>query len=505
MAQIGVQVLTQELPPAVVNQNSTATAFMVGVADWGSSTTPVQVQSLAAAAAAIGTPSGTGNPYSGRSSTNATLFDSLDVFFREGGATAYISRALGTGSASASIALAPSAALTFTAQYAGVGGNGIFVAATNNSTTYTITLSDSAGNVLATSPALSTLAAGVAWAATTGLVTAASSGSTLPSTAAATAMSGGLNGSTVTVNQLTTALTNLGPSLGPGQVLAPGFTNTSFSGIWSALASHAVNNNRVALCDMDDNTTAAAAVTAIGTFGTGANAGYTGFWSGNLNIPGSTLAPGTTRSVPPSPVVAALCARVDNTGNPNQAAAGQNYSLSYVLGSTSLVSSPLSTYSLTDLATLNGAGINGFQNRNGLFENYGFVAAVPQTTDAIYFQLSHARLRMALVYQAQFVGEPYVFAQIDGQGSTISAFNGAISQMLLTFYNVGALYGVTAADAFTVNTGPAINTPSSLAAGNLLAQVAFRPSPFAQFVQLTLNAVPITQALQQPANPAQGQ
>lgn len=505
MAQIGVQVLTQEIPPASVNPNSTAAAFMVGVADWGSTTTPVQVQSLSAAAAVIGTPSGTGNPYSGRSATNATLFDSLDVFFREGGSTAYISRALGTGSASATIALAPSAALTFTAQYPGAGGNGIYVACQNNSTTYTITLSDVAGNALATSPALSTLAAGVAWAATTGLVTATSSGATLPSTAAATAMASGANGSTPTVAQLTTALNNMGPQLGPGQVLTPGFTNTASAGVWTALGTHAVNNNRVALCDMDDNVSAATEVTDIATFGTGQSAGYSGFWAGNLNIPGTNLAPGTTRSVPPSPVIAALCARVDNTGNPNQAAAGQNYSLGYVLGSTSIVSGVNATYSLTDLATLNSAGINSFQTRNGLFENYGFVAAVPSSTDSIYWQFEHARLRMALVYQAQNIGEPFVFSQLDGQGSTISAFNGAVTQMLLTFYNLGALYGVTATDAFSVNTGPAVNTPASLAAGNLLAQVAFRPSPFAQFVQLTLNAVPITQQLQQPAAPAQGQ
>jgi hypothetical protein len=433
------------------------------------------------------------------------LIDSLDTYFREGGATAYVSRAVGTGATSATLALAPSAAITFTAAYPGVGGNGIYVAVTNNTSNVVISLQDASGNVLATSPQLTTLAAIVSWAATTGLVTAVSSGSTLPSTASATAMAGGANGSTPTVTQLTTAINSFGPNLGPGQVLAPGYTNTSFSGIWAALAQHAQNNNRVAICDMDDNTSAATAVAALGTtFGTQAYASYAGFWAGNRNIPGTV--PGTTRSVPPSPVIAALCSRVDATGNPNQPAAGSGYALQFATTPTSTVSgAPTDTYNLADLNTLNSSGINGFQVRFGVPENYGFVSTVSPTTDTIYWQLQHARLRMALVAQAMVVGEPFVFSQLDGQSSDITRFNSAIQNMLLGYYKLGALYGLNATDAFSVNTGSAINTPSSLAAGNLLAQVTYRPSPSAQLVTITLNAIPITQSVPQAANPAQGQ
>ena len=77
--------------------------------------------------------------------------------------------------------------------------------------------------------------------------------------------------------------------------------------------------------------------------------------------------------------------------------------------------------------------------------------------------------------------------------------------MLMTYYNAGALYGQNATDAFSINTGPAVNTPTLLAAGQLTAQVGVRLSPDAQLVQINLNAVPITQALLQSASPAQNQ
>jgi hypothetical protein len=102
---------------------------------------------------------------------------------------------------------------------------------------------------------------------------------------------------------------------------------------------------------------------------------------------------------------------------------------------------------------------------------------------------------MAIVSQAQLVAQPFVFSQIDGQGQLLSSFSGALSNMLLSFYASGALFGSTSTDAFTVNATAQVNTPSSLSAGNLIALLAVRMSPFAQLVNITVNAVPITQSL----------
>ncbi len=500
MSQVGVYVQSTEVPAASAPAVSTATAFIVGESDFGPVNTPEAVTSLAAFASIFCAPSGVGNPYSARSATNAQLFDAVDAFFREGnivpaGVVAYISRSAGPTPVNGTLMLtdiAPANALAVTAAYPGTGGNNIYVVVANNTTTYTLTLQDAAGNVLVTSGPLSTRAAAVTWAATTGLVTiVAQAGSTLPKTLAATPLATGTDDRVdITLTQWQAAINSFSPSLGPGQILAPGVTNSTVSGIWSALGTHAQANNRIALCDMDDGTSVTTAVAALSTFGASGVASYCGFWSGNRNIPG--VAGGTFRSVAPSPFIAALCAQVDGTGNPNQAAAGDSYPFRYSAGAASFVSGTLDTYSSSDLNTLNAAGINTFAFGN---ENYGFVSAVPPGTDGIFWQLNHGRLRMTLQAQAQSIGRPFVFSQIDGKGATRIAFGAALAHMLQTYYTAGALYGDTANQAFSVDVGSDVNTPVSIAAGQLNASVNVRMSPYAQAVNLVLNAVPTTTSL----------
>lgn len=493
MAQVGVFVNATENPQSTVVPYNTSNAFIVGIADNGP-TTPVQCSSLAQVASTFGTPSGSGLPYSSRTTTCGVLFDALETYFREGGQGAYVARVEGASPVNATLALAPSAALTLTAQYAGPGGNGIYAAVVNTGgTSYVITLTDSSGNTLAVSPSFTTLPPAVAWAATTGLVTAVSSGSTLPSNLAATPLAGGSNGSTPVLANWTAALAQFGASLGPGQVLAPGVTNTTLSGIWSALGTHALNNNRVAICDMDDNASAATAIAALGTFGTTTVGGYCGFWSGNRLIPG--IVPGTSRVIAPSPVIAGLCSQVDATGNPNRAPMGVKFPLQFATQSASFVTGSTDTYSLQDLYTLNGAGINVFATRQGVPVNYGFVASVLPSTDAIYWQFNHARLRMAIIAQSQVTGEPYVGSQMDGQATAAVAYGAALTSELQGFYAQGALYGASAAAAFSVDTTSDVNTPATIAAGQLNAAIEFHESPFAQTININLNAIPITQSL----------
>jgi hypothetical protein len=52
------------------------------------------------------------------------------------------------------------------------------------------------------------------------------------------------------------------------------------------------------------------------------------------------------------------------------------------------------------------------------------------------------------------------------------------------------LYGATASAAFSVNTGPQVNTPITLAAGELLAATTVAFSPTAEFVMNSVVVVP---------------
>lgn len=490
MSVVGVITSTTEVPPATSNPYNTANAFVVGLADWGAASgvnTPVAATSLSQVITTIGP----------RSATNATLYDALDAFFREGGSTVFIGRVLGPNPTNAGLVVHDSSAataLTLTAQYAGNYGNDLQVTITNTGSAYSIVLTDTYGSTIASSGSLTTVAAGAAWFNSTGYITAVTGAGTLPATLAATSLSGGSdNRSSATITNWQNALNNFSASLGPGQVLAPGQTNTTLSGIWTALSAHALANNRVAIADMDDDQPATTLVTDIGSSFNSAAIGAIGFWAGNLVMPG--VVPGTTRTISPSPVIAALCARADASGNPNLAAAGTNFPLQYVTGSASLVSGNLATYNANDLNTLNSAGINTFANHFGSFENYGFVSSVLASTDAIFWQFNHQRMRMALQAGAQTLGAPFVFSQLDGQGSDVLAFNTALTALLMSYYRIGALYGATAANAFSVNTGSTVNTLNTLQAGQLNAVVSVAISPFAQLVDIVLNAVPITQPM----------
>src|ERR1700739_2754813 len=95
MSQIGTVVSTAQSVPTASTVYDTANAFLVGLADWGPSSKPVTVTTLAGVVALVGP----------RSTTNATLYDSLDVFFREGGRTATVSRVVGPNASAASLGL----------------------------------------------------------------------------------------------------------------------------------------------------------------------------------------------------------------------------------------------------------------------------------------------------------------------------------------------------------------------------------------------------------------
>jgi hypothetical protein len=488
VAQIGTIVNQTEIPAATSAAWDSANAFFIGLSDWGPTTGgPVTIQSQPGVAAVVGP----------RSGTNTTIYDALDVYFREGGNTAFFQRVVGPNASAASLTLRDSggsAALLISAVYVGNYGNDIQVAVVNSGSSFVITLTDTYGNSLAQSPALTSRAAAVTWGATISPITVtALGGVTLPQTSVATTLTGGTDSrAQATIGSYQTALSLFPPTLGPGQVAAPGITNTTVAGIWSALASHALSNNRVAIGDMDDGVAASVLVSDLGSSFQSPAVGPIGFWAGNLTAPG--VVPNTTRTIPPSAVITALCSNVDDSGNPNRAAAGSSWPLQYCTGSYTLVSGVTETYGATDVSTLNSAGINVFAQRFGVFENFGFVSSIPPSTDVIYWQFNHARLRMAISADAQEIAEPFLFSQLDGQGSDILSFSATLTAMLQSYYVTGALYGATAGQAYSVNTGPTVNTPASLQAGQLNALISVRMSPFAELITITVNSVPITVA-----------
>jgi hypothetical protein len=289
-----------------------------------------------------------------------------------------------------------------------------------------------------------------------------------------------------------TALGRLSKTLGPGQVFIADPVLAAAAANQSALLAHAAASNRVALLSTTDGT-AATLIAAGQGMQADANAQYGALFAPSAIVPGVT--PGTTRTVPWAAVQAGIIARNDVTLDPNIASAGDNGVSLYAIGL--YAASP--AYTDTDYANLNAAGVDMARFIYGVIECYGYRSlANPQSGMATWLEFGNCRLAMAITADAEAIGEGYVFAQLDGRGVTIADFGGELSAMLSGYWNDGALYGATAQDAFSVNVGPSVNTPTTIANGELHAILEVRMSTMAEWVQIAIVKVPTTQPLAPP-------
>lgn len=424
-----------------------------------------------------------------------TLYDSLDTFFRLGGSQAFISRVVGPTPTVSSRTLvdragSPLNTLRVDAKNPGVWGTRVSVSVANGvgSNTFTLTVYYD-GVAVEQSSDLSSPADAVTWAATyshyvviTDLASATVAPNNNPAVLATSALTGGNDDRTNIVDaSWQTALDRFTADLGPGQVSQP--TRTTSAAHLQTI-EHAAAKNRQALLDGVAGSSATTLASLAGTLRSGTSHDeYGALFAPWLTIPGLTS--GTTRTVPPSAVAAGLLAAQDRLGDANVPAAGQQGVASYVLD--------LAQTAFTDAErqTLNDAGVNVFRNLYGTVRLYGF-----RTLDlGDWRALNNQRLRIQITNAAKIVGEGFPFTEIDPRGRTLAAFNGALVGMLQPYFLSGALYGASAAEAYNVDTGPGINTPTTLANGELHAVLSLRMSPFAELVQISIVKYPNTQPL----------
>ena len=192
--------------------------------------------------------------------------------------------------------------------------------------------------------------------------------------------------------------------------------------------------------------------------------------------------------MPPSGVQAALIARSDAvTGNPNEAAAGANGIHRGTLGFSQV-------YSDADRKSLNEQGVTLAKEKYGSVRTYGGrTAAGPADTNWLPF--GNARVLMAVAHEADAIAENYVFKQIDGGRRLFAALESDLVGICLRYFNLGALFGATAEEAFNVDTGEQVNTLQTIAALEVHAVIRLKASPFGEWVAIDIVKVPIQQAL----------
>jgi Phage tail sheath protein subtilisin-like domain len=479
MTAPGVRVQVQTLPPPRSVPTDSGVAFMAGITYQGKLKAQA-VQSLDQFVTIFGP-----------RQTFSILYDAVDCFFREGGNTAYIGRVVGPNPVYATHTLLDGSSgnsLIVNANSPGAWGNAIKVAVlTPLVSGYRIQIQDSSGNPLETSPDLTTQADAVSWASQySNYVTIAVGGGSNPPAVVAGALltSGNDDHANAVDAQWLNALNLFTSDLGPGQVLAPGRTTATGQG---QLSDHAAANNRIAICDLPDDPVVANLVSDAAAAGGTANEQYSAVFTPWLRVAGVTA--GTTRVVPPSGAVAGVIARNDGINNAGTAAAGNDGQFQSVIG--------LSQAAFTDSQrdTLNTGGVNVIRPMLGGFRIYGYRSLADPIQNPAWLQLTVGRYLMDLVARCKYVGENYVFRTIDGQGHTQADYAGDLGALCQADYQAGILYGQSASDAYNVDTGPTVNTPTTIANGELRAVVAVRPSPFAELVTVLIVNTPITQAV----------
>jgi hypothetical protein len=288
----------------------------------------------------------------------------------------------------------------------------------------------------------------------------------------------------LTPAQLTAALDLFVDSYGPGQVSCPGSVDPTVN---HYLLQHAMDHNRVALIESPPAADAPTLISYAAAYKTDVGAIRGALFAPLGIFPG--VATGTTRSIGWTAVVAGSIARNEGRGlNPNIPAAGVN-------GGSSFALDVEKRYVDTDYTNLNANSVNMAQYRWGALETFGWRTIADPVAQAAWWSLGFARLRMAIEADCGAVAERYVFTEIDGRGLTIADFGSDLRAVLVPYYEAGALYGDTVDDAFQVNVGPAVNTPTTIANGELHAVLEVRMSPFAEYVVIEIVKVATTQAI----------
>jgi hypothetical protein len=433
------------------------------------------------------------NKFGGRQSWSV-LYDAMDEYFSDGGAVAYIGRVVGPLAKVASVVLPDKAAaesLKALALGPGEYANTIKVKVTNTGETeFKIEILEGT-TVLETSPQFTTQAAAISWARLSSYIELMLGVSALlPATGEVTLAGGADDRAKIADAQWKAGLELFTATLGPGQVTQIG-RNTNQA--YKDTLEHAMLFNRYALLDSPQSGTAST-VTAAAVALRGTNDIYGSMFAPWVMIPG--VLPNTTRFVPPSALVAAKIAENEGSGkSPNRPAAARNGRSGRAIG---LEQPPFNNGEGVEVTRdkMYTEGVNVILEDEGAVTVYGWRCLTdPNGSLQDWLNAGNCRLRMAIVAKANVIAKRFVLDEVDGAGLVLKEFEGALKAMLGEYWRMGSLYGATPEEAFSVNVGPSVNTPVTLANLEMRASIALRMSPDAEMVVINIAKIPITQQI----------
>lgn len=486
---VGVQVITAPASGGGDVRGAAAAFFVVGLTERGSVTSPTLVRSLAEAERVLGPRAAFG-----------AVYDQLAAYFGEGGTHAYVARVVGDAATSGTLTLVDGSGgaglptLRVDAKSPGAWSSAITVEVTDDVATdsFRLTIRDG-GEIVEQYPNLASPAAAAAAAADSDYVVVTSLGSVTaapdnnPRPLAPTALSAGNDDrAAVVAADYVAALDRFGPDLGPGLVAIPGQAHNA---VGAGLIAHAKANRRLAAIAPPAASTVTAAIAAANSLRNTTGNEHAGLFYPWVNVPDGA---GGVRTISPEGYVAGVRARAIALEGTWRAPAGDIAIAQYVAG----VETSLTRAELDQLVDAN---VDPIRDTPRGVRLYGWRSL---STDAVNYRfLNGIDVLNEIAFRAEDALERFVHRTIDGRGHLFAEVETALSGICEPIRAAGGLYeatdgtGAPVDSGYRVDTGPAVNTVDTIAAGQVRAVLAVRVSPIGELIRLTIAKVALGAAL----------
>jgi len=449
--------------------------FVVGLTERGDTTKAIQVRGMADVSA-----------LTGARVTYGAAYDSLKMYFDEGGEAAYIGRVVGPAATKGTLTLvdragSPLNTIRVDAQNAGAWSTQVQVQVLDGTLSNTFRIVVTLNGVLVednnnlATPAAAVLAFSESnYVRLTDLGSATAAPNNNPAVLAATALSAGSDDrASVTSAHYVTALALFTKDYGDGAVAAPGQNGST---IWSGINTHCIAYNRIGLLADTVN----ASVATLVTDASGINSEYCGMFAPWVKVSDGA---GGTRTISPEGYVAACRWRAHFDTGPWRAPGGQ-------MGVSNTILDVNTRYTDSEGSTLNDGRVSAIRFIANSIRLYGWRST--SSTTRSWYHLIYRDFLNSLVYQAGAVLEQYVFQTIDRKGQLLAAVNGALVGICLPLAQKNAFYpllngaGEEVDPGFQVDTGSNVNTPTTIAQNQLNAKLSVRVSPSGELITLNI-------------------
>lgn len=468
--------------PSTENQNPAATFFIVGQTQRGPASVPKLITSIADYEAIYG-------EYVSYGETH----QQTQTFFEEGGAQVYVSRVVGASATAGTRNLLDSSSatsITLTAVGAGDWSANLTVDVLSIGAGVSLRFKLNGELVYATGE-VATVAAAVNRINNSVVAgryaTAVGVGANLPAVISNAAFSAGTDDrSYITTSTYINALTSFDLDLGPGAVAVPGQYGST---IWTALAAHAKEYNRIALLGFEQPSNEYTYIEAAddgAAFGSTVGAEHSAMYWPWITMVNET---GTALTISPEGYVAAKRSIALNSVGAHQPYAGLISRSTFITGISNRIDRVVGDY-------LDDSRVNALRIIDGAVRIYG-ARSLSVDEDNFRFLNSRETLNF-VVFQAQRALENLVFSPIDGRQSLFSLVEAQLVFILEPLRLAGGLFeafdatGRRIDNGYSVQVNDAINPITQLAGGLLRAKVGVRVSGVSDLIQVDVTKSNLT-------------